>query len=161
MRVSRTSSGRRGKTVTLVTGVPPADLTALAAELKRLCGSGGAVKDGVVEIQGDHRAQGDRPPRGPLPGEGRRRVSAAVAWLLDPGPPERRRLPPRLVAAAVFIPIGLGKFLNHDAYTERFERWGFGFAPGTRSRSWWGCWRSEAGVLLLLGALVRGRRHSP
>ena len=57
VRVSRTSSGRRGKTVTLVTGVPPADLTALAAELKRLCGSGGAVKDGVVEIQGDHRAR--------------------------------------------------------------------------------------------------------
>ena len=57
VRVSRTSSGRRGKTVTLVAGVPPADLTALAAELKRLCGSGGAVKDGVVEIQGDHRAK--------------------------------------------------------------------------------------------------------
>jgi translation initiation factor 1 len=57
VRVSRTSSGRRGKTVTLVTGVPPADLTALAGELKRLCGSGGAVKDGVVEIQGDHRAK--------------------------------------------------------------------------------------------------------
>ena len=57
VRVSRTSSGRRGKTVTLVTGVPPADLTALAGELKRLCGSGGSVKDGVVEIQGDHRAK--------------------------------------------------------------------------------------------------------
>ena len=57
MRVSRTSSGRRGKTVTLVTGVPPADRSALAGELKRHCGSGGAVKDGVVEIQGDHRAR--------------------------------------------------------------------------------------------------------
>ena len=57
VRVSRTSSGRRGKTVTLVTGVPAADVAALAAELKRLCGSGGAVKDGVVEIQGDHRAK--------------------------------------------------------------------------------------------------------
>ena len=57
VRVSRTSSGRRGKTVTLVTGVPPADLAALAGELKRLCGSGGAVKDGVVEIQGDHRTR--------------------------------------------------------------------------------------------------------
>jgi translation initiation factor 1 len=32
-------------------------VTALAGELKRLCGSGGAVKDGVVEIQGDHRAK--------------------------------------------------------------------------------------------------------
>ncbi len=57
VRVSRTSSGRRGKTVTLVTGVPAADGAALAAELTRLCGSGGAVKDGVVEIQGDHRAK--------------------------------------------------------------------------------------------------------
>ena len=57
VRVSRTSSGRRGKTVTLVTGLPPADLRAVAAELKRMCGSGGAVKAGTVEIQGDHRAR--------------------------------------------------------------------------------------------------------
>lgn len=57
VRVSRTSSGRRGKTVTLVTGLPPGDLQAVAGELKRLCGSGGAVKDGVVEIQGDHRGR--------------------------------------------------------------------------------------------------------
>lgn len=55
VRVSRTSSGRGGKTVTLVTGLPTGDLTRVAAELKRLCGSGGTVKDGVVEIQGDHR----------------------------------------------------------------------------------------------------------
>lgn len=57
VRVSRTSSGRRGKTVTLVAGLPPGDLRPVAAELKRLCGSGGAVKEGVVEIQGDHRAR--------------------------------------------------------------------------------------------------------
>jgi translation initiation factor 1 len=57
VRVSRTSSGRRGKTVTLIAGAPPGDLPALAAELKKLCGSGGAVKEGVVEIQGDHRAR--------------------------------------------------------------------------------------------------------
>ena len=57
VRVSRTSSGRRGKTVTLVTGLPPADLAAVAKELKRLCGSVGAVKEGTVEIQGDHRAR--------------------------------------------------------------------------------------------------------
>lgn len=57
VRVGRTSSGRRGKTVTQVTGAPPADLPALATELKRLCGAGGAVVDGVVEIQGDHRAR--------------------------------------------------------------------------------------------------------
>ena len=55
VRVSRTKSGRKGKTVTLVTGLPPADRDAVARELKRLCGSGGAVKEGVLEIQGDHR----------------------------------------------------------------------------------------------------------
>lgn len=55
VRVSRTTAGRKGKTVTLVTGLPPADLAGVARDLKRLCGSGGAVKDGVVEVQGDHR----------------------------------------------------------------------------------------------------------
>jgi translation initiation factor 1 len=55
VRVSRTSAGRRGKTVTLVHGVPAAHLQTVARDLKRLCGSGGAVKDGVIEIQGDHR----------------------------------------------------------------------------------------------------------
>jgi translation initiation factor 1 len=57
VRVSRTSAGRRGKTVTLVTGLPAADLRAVAAELKRLCGAGGSVVEGTVEIQGDHRAR--------------------------------------------------------------------------------------------------------
>lgn len=55
VRVSRTTAGRKGRTVTLITGLPPADLGDVAKELKRLCGSGGAVKDGVVEVQGDHR----------------------------------------------------------------------------------------------------------
>jgi translation initiation factor 1 len=55
VRVSRTTTGRKGKTVTLVSGLPPADREPVARELKRLCGSGGAVKDGLVEIQGDHR----------------------------------------------------------------------------------------------------------
>jgi translation initiation factor 1 len=55
VRVSRTKAGRKGKTVTLVTGLPPADLGTVASELKKACGSGGAVKDGTVEIQGDHR----------------------------------------------------------------------------------------------------------
>ena len=55
VRVSRTKAGRKGKTVTLVSGLPPADLADVAKELKRLCGSGGAVKDAVVEVQGDHR----------------------------------------------------------------------------------------------------------
>ena len=57
VRVSRETSGRRGKTVTVVRGIPPRDLTAVASDLKRQCGSGGAVKDGVVEIQGDHRSK--------------------------------------------------------------------------------------------------------
>jgi translation initiation factor 1 len=55
VRVSRTKSGRGGKTVTLVTGLPSADLDAQAKALRRLCGSGGTVKNGAVEIQGDHR----------------------------------------------------------------------------------------------------------
>ena len=57
VRVSRQSKGRGGKTVTVVTGVP-GDGTAIAAlgkALRTLCGSGGTVKDGVIEIQGDHR----------------------------------------------------------------------------------------------------------
>lgn len=55
VRVSRETSGRRGKTVTVVRGVPTRELAAVASDLKRRCGSGGAVKEGVVEIQGDHR----------------------------------------------------------------------------------------------------------
>ena len=48
---------RRGKTVTLITGVPgdEAVLLELCTTLKRFCGTGGSVKDGVIEIQGDHR----------------------------------------------------------------------------------------------------------
>jgi translation initiation factor 1 len=56
VRVSRETQGRGGKAVTLVRGVP-LDATALAALGKRLrtaCGSGGTVKDGVLEMQGDH-----------------------------------------------------------------------------------------------------------
>ena len=55
VRVSRSSAGRKGKTVTIITGLPPSEAAAVAVELKKLCGSGGAVKDGVVELQGDHR----------------------------------------------------------------------------------------------------------
>ena len=57
VRVSRETSGRRGKTVTVVRGIPPRELAAVASDLKRLCGSGGSAKDGVVELQGDHRAK--------------------------------------------------------------------------------------------------------
>lgn len=57
VRVQRESKGRRGKTVTIATGVPLTGdaLGELAGELKRRCGTGGSVKDGVIEIQGDHR----------------------------------------------------------------------------------------------------------
>jgi translation initiation factor 1 len=55
VRVFRDKGGRRGKIVTIVRGLPAADLTTTASDLKRHCGCGGAVKDGAVEIQGDHR----------------------------------------------------------------------------------------------------------
>jgi translation initiation factor 1 len=57
VRVGRESKGRKGKTVTLVTGAPgdEAALHVLLSDLKRTCGAGGALKDGVLEIQGDHR----------------------------------------------------------------------------------------------------------
>jgi translation initiation factor 1 len=57
VRVRRELKGRAGKTVTTVSGVgmPPAELKELAGELKRACGTGGACKSGVIEIQGDHR----------------------------------------------------------------------------------------------------------
>jgi translation initiation factor 1 len=57
VRVGRSTKGRGGKVVTTVTGVPGGDdeKKALAADLKRSCGTGGSVKDGVIEIQGEHR----------------------------------------------------------------------------------------------------------
>jgi translation initiation factor 1 len=57
VRVRRDKKGRRGKTVTVVTGLPgsPTDLAEVATTLKRLCGSGGTVAGDNVEIQGDHR----------------------------------------------------------------------------------------------------------
>ncbi|MCA6999257.1 stress response translation initiation inhibitor YciH [Dickeya solani] len=58
-RIQRQTSGRKGKGVCLITGIDLDDaaLEALAAELKKKCGCGGAVKDGVIEIQGDKRDQ--------------------------------------------------------------------------------------------------------
>jgi translation initiation factor 1 len=57
VRIFRERRGRGGKTVTVVRGLPDrgARLDARAAELKRLCGAGGAVRPGIIEIQGDHR----------------------------------------------------------------------------------------------------------
>ena len=57
-------------------------------------------------------------------------LKPVLCWLLDPGRPAWGPLVARLLLAAVFIPVGLGKFVNHDAYVERFERWGFGAAAG-------------------------------
>jgi translation initiation factor 1 len=55
--IHRASKGRGGKVVTLIQNLhlSPDDLKALTTHLKRTCGSGGTVKDGVIEIQGDHR----------------------------------------------------------------------------------------------------------
>jgi translation initiation factor 1 len=56
VRVSRETKGRGGKAVTLVKGLAldEAALVALGKQLKAACGSGGTVKDGVIEVQGDH-----------------------------------------------------------------------------------------------------------
>ncbi len=57
VRVSLDRKGRGGKGVTLIMGVPgeAAEIATLAQALKKLCASGGAVKDDVIEVQGDHR----------------------------------------------------------------------------------------------------------
>ena len=56
VRIMRDRKQRGGKTVTVITGIPASEeaLTGLAQQLKKLCGSGGTVKDGTIEIQGDH-----------------------------------------------------------------------------------------------------------
>jgi translation initiation factor 1 len=56
VRVSRETKGRGGKAVTLVKGIslPDNALEALGKQLKTACGSGGTVKDGIIEVQGDH-----------------------------------------------------------------------------------------------------------
>ena len=57
VRVGREVAGRGGKGVSVISGLPLAgtELEALSTRLKKLCGAGGAVKDGTIEIQGDHR----------------------------------------------------------------------------------------------------------
>lgn len=57
VRVERQTQGRKGKGVTVITGLPLAEdaLQDLARELKARCGSGGTSKNGLIEIQGDHR----------------------------------------------------------------------------------------------------------
>lgn len=57
VRIRRETKGRKGKGVTTVSGVGlgEAELKTLAKQLKQKCSTGGTVKDGVIEIQGDHR----------------------------------------------------------------------------------------------------------
>lgn len=59
IRISRESKGRKGKGVTIVSGLSlgEPELKSLAKKLKALCGSGGTVKNECIEIQGDHRDQ--------------------------------------------------------------------------------------------------------
>jgi len=59
VRIAREVKGRRGKAVTVVRGLDlaAADLADLASDLKRACGTGGSVKDGAIEVQGDKRDQ--------------------------------------------------------------------------------------------------------
>lgn len=73
VRVSRETKGRAGKGVTLVKGIAldAAALTAFAKQLKAACGSGGTVKHGVIEIQGDH-------------------VERVIAWLQRDGRTAKR-----------------------------------------------------------------------
>ncbi len=56
VRVSRDAKGRGGKVVTVIRGIAldAAGLTALGKQLKTACGTGGTVKDGTIELQGDH-----------------------------------------------------------------------------------------------------------
>lgn len=57
IRIRTESKGRHGKTVTVVTGLllDESGLQEITTRLKRLCGAGGAVKEGTIEIQGEHR----------------------------------------------------------------------------------------------------------
>ena len=57
VRIRRETSGRKGKGVTTISGIPlpHGELKTLAKTLKQRCGTGGAVKEGVIEIHGDHR----------------------------------------------------------------------------------------------------------
>lgn len=57
VRIRRETKGRKGKGVTTLTGfsLSETDLKLLAKQLKQKCSTGGTVKDGIIEIQGDHR----------------------------------------------------------------------------------------------------------
>lgn len=57
VRIQRETKGRKGKGVMLITGLQlaPAEMKVLAKRLKQLCGTGGSIKDNIIEIQGDQR----------------------------------------------------------------------------------------------------------
>lgn len=55
VRVFRDRGGRKGKTVTLVTGIPAAQVSDVTSALKKAVAAGGLVRDGAIELQGDHR----------------------------------------------------------------------------------------------------------
>ena len=57
IRIRRESKKRAGRVVCVVEGLPPEQIKTTCKELKSKCGTGGTVKDGLVEIQGDHRDQ--------------------------------------------------------------------------------------------------------
>jgi uncharacterized membrane protein YphA (DoxX/SURF4 family) len=83
-----------------------------------------------------------------------RPVRRLVALLTDPGRPLWSTLVLRVALAALYIQVGLGKFVNHDAYVERFERWGFGAAAGEVAILV-GCVEVGCGLLLLGGVVPR------
>lgn len=57
VRIGRSTNGRKGKGVSVITGLPctAIELASVAKRLKQKCGTGGTVKEGTIEIQGDHR----------------------------------------------------------------------------------------------------------
>ncbi len=57
VRIARETKGRKGKGVTIITGLPldEQELQKLATDLKRRCGAGGTIKGHTIEVQGDHR----------------------------------------------------------------------------------------------------------
>jgi putative oxidoreductase len=81
-------------------------------------------------------------------------IRRALAFLLDPGAPLWATLVLRVALAALYIPTGLGKFVNHDTYVERFERWGFGAAAGEVALLV-GTVEVIGGLMLLLGVAPR------
>lgn len=55
VRLRRETKGRKGAGVITIHGVPSAQQKSIASLLKKKCGTGGALKDGIIEIQGDKR----------------------------------------------------------------------------------------------------------